>query len=136
MHFDNTEMFYTTLQKKDIKDKEAKTGSWRWTYYGYSGQRLARRRRHRSSAVGETHANETGELLRSMGWTLAGDTINFGYGASGALVPDHAEYVEFFNGDPEKPNRPTLQNTITKTEVDAMNFLEEAFEKKGLEFDR
>jgi hypothetical protein len=121
----------------DIKDKSAKTGQTYFVKVNQDGTKRKRgRRRHRASALGETHANLSGTLLRSMGWNLVGDTISFGYGVSGRgkEVPDYAEYVEFLGGQEDKPNRPTLQNTISKTEVDAINFLENSFEKVGLKF--
>lgn len=122
------------VAEEDVKDKASKTGRWYDVMVGWQGQKLQRKRRHRSSGFFQTHANLSGDLLRSMGWVLSGGTINYGYGASGDPVPEYAEFVEFIGGEEELPNRPTLQNTIEKTEVDAINFLENAFDDAGLKF--
>lgn len=69
---------------------------------------LGRRRRHRSSAMGESHANMTGALRKSVGWKASGMQLRFGYGATQNDAPNYAKKVEF------KLNRPTLQNSINE----------------------
>lgn len=96
--------------------KDAKTGR---VYI--RRDRAGRRRRHQSSAPGETHANRTGALRRSVSFKVHGyDRAKFGYGAVGD-APVYARFVEF--GTSKMRARPSLQNAITK--VDA----EDAFER-------
>jgi len=74
--------------------------------------RAGRRRRHQSSAAGETHANLTGTLRRSLSFQLRGSSeIEFGYGvSSGRSAPDYAGFVEF--GTTKMRARPSLLNTL------------------------
>ena len=74
--------------------------------------RSKRRRRHQASAAGETHANLSGMLRRSLSFQLRGSSeIEFGYGvSSGKTAPDHAEFVEF--GTNKMKARPSLSNAI------------------------
>lgn len=71
-----------------------------------------RRRRHRSSAPGETHANLTGTLRKSLSFQLRGSNeIEFGYGvSSGKSAPDYAAFVEF--GTTKMKPRPSLKNAL------------------------
>ena len=74
--------------------------------------KVGNRRRHIASAPGETHANMTGTLRKSVGFKVHGsDQVEFGYGV-GSLhpAPDYAEALEF--GTPRVAARPTLQNTM------------------------
>lgn len=74
--------------------------------------RAGRRRRHQASAPGETHANMTGTLRRSLSFQLTGVTqIEFGYGVSaGNSAPEYAAFVEF--GTTRMRARPSLLNTL------------------------
>jgi HK97 gp10 family phage protein len=74
--------------------------------------RAGRRRRHLSSAPGETHANLSGMLRRSLSYQLHGATeIEFGYGvSSGKSAPDYAGWVEF--GTTKMRARPSLGNAL------------------------
>ena len=74
--------------------------------------RSGRRRRHQSSAPGETHANRSGLLRRSLSFQLRGSSeIEFGYGvSSGKEAPDYAGFVEF--GTTKMKARPSLRNTL------------------------
>lgn len=74
--------------------------------------RAGRLRRHMSSAPGETHANLSGALRRSLSYQLHGATeIEFGYGvSSGKTAPDYAKFVEF--GTTRMKARPSLRNTL------------------------
>lgn len=76
--------------------------------------RSGRRRRHQASAPGETHANMTGTLRRSLSFQLKGTKdIEFGYGvSSGKEAPKYAKFVEF--GTRNMKPRPTLKNALNK----------------------
>lgn len=71
-------------------------------------------RRHRASAPGQSHANLSGRLRRSLSWKVQGsDELEFGYGVASSLTteaPDHAPFVEF--GTRNMKARPTLRNAI------------------------
>lgn len=69
-----------------------------------------RRRRHVASAPGETHANLTGTLRRSLGFQVSDTEIEFGYGVFRTPAPEYAEYVEF--GTRRMKARPSLANGI------------------------
>lgn len=81
-----------------------------------------RRRRHVASAPGETHANMTGTLRRSMGWRVRGHmSMEFGYGVDrGASAPDHADAIE--NGSSRILARPSLRNAIKATQRNAERY--------------
>jgi len=73
--------------------------------------RAGRRRRHVASAPGETHANMTGALRRSVDFKVRGSKqLEFGYGISTGIAPVHAPFVEF--GTRRMAARPSLQNAI------------------------
>lgn len=78
--------------------------------------RAGRRRRHVASAPGETHANMTGDLRRSLGWRVRGHlSLEFGYGVGGDGVglrgaPEYAAAIEF--GSRTLLARPSLRNAI------------------------
>jgi hypothetical protein len=80
-----------------------------------------RRRRHQSSAPGETHANLTGKLRKSLSWKVHGwQKAEFGYGvavkASNA-APFYAPWLEF--GTKRMQPRPSLGNAIEAEPVEA-----------------
>jgi hypothetical protein len=70
---------------------------------------------NRSSAPGETHANQSGALRRSIGWKVHGsDSLTFGYGAGGSpSAPPYARSVE--EGTVKMAARPSLANAIKAT---------------------
>jgi len=73
-----------------------------------------RRVRHVASAPGETHANFTGELRKSIGYKIHGNNeMSFGYGIT-RDAPDYAEFVEF--GTRRMAARPSLENAINYTQ--------------------
>ena len=106
---------------------------------------LGRRRRHRASAPGQSHANLTGALRKSIGWTVTGsDRLVFGYGVSGRDTPNYDVFVEFgtkgriseskdiaavgprqFRMAP----RPSIQNAIEKTTSNAETYFEGELKK-------
>lgn len=82
--------------------------------------RGGRRRRHVASAPGETHANLTGKLRRSIGWKVSGsDQMDFGYGVASTgrnAAPPYAPAIEFGRADGSIAPRPSLQNAIRATQ--------------------
>lgn len=94
-------------------------------------------RRHQASAAGETHANLSGTLRRSLSWKVpsASNTLFFGYGLN-KPAPKYAKWVEFGHKNRNKTKpfveaRPSIQNTIDETKGDAERFLTQEV-KKGL----
>jgi hypothetical protein len=73
-----------------------------------------RRRRHQASAPGETHANLTGKLRRSLSFQLKGTReMEFGYGvSSGKSAPVYARPIEF--GSTRIKARPSLKNALNR----------------------
>jgi len=72
-----------------------------------------RKRRHVASAPGESHANLSGKLRRSIGWKVSGaENMEFGYGAGPDEAPDYADFVE--NGTSRMAARPSLRNAVDK----------------------
>lgn len=69
-----------------------------------------RGRRHIASAPGETHANRSGALRRSLAFKVNSSEIEFGYGVTRSDAPDYAWFVEF--GTRKMGARPSLQNGI------------------------
>lgn len=86
--------------------------------------RSGRRRRHRASAPGETHANFSGTLRKAISWKVHGnDELAFGYGVTGGS-PKYDEFVEF--GTRKMEPRPSLDNAITFAQANVeLRFTEE-----------
>lgn len=86
--------------------------------------RSGRRRRHQSSAPGESHANQSGALRRSLSFQLRGASeIEFGYGvSSGREAPDYARFVEF--GTARMKSRPSLRNALRAERTNIIQHLE------------
>jgi hypothetical protein len=86
-------------------------------------------RRHQSSAPGETHANLTGRLRRTIGWNVvASDRLEFGYGLDRVKeVPEYAQWVEF--GSSRMAPRPSIQNSINKTAGNAETYFNDEIRK-------
>lgn len=109
------------------KPKGGKKG-WRRTKSGG-------RRRHTASAPGETHANASGTLRRSLSWKVNGwESAEFGYGISTNAqnkAPDYAEWVT--HGTRFMAPRPSLMNAVRATPRDihferAVQKMERGFE--------
>ena len=87
-----------------------------------------RRRRHRASAPGETHANLRGKLRRSISWAVHGaESMDFGYGVSTTAAnkdPDYAAPVEL--GSKNAKARPSLANAIHAGQRKAQQHFEKA----------
>jgi len=68
--------------------------------------------RNRSSAPGESHANQSGDLRKSLGWKAHGAaSIEFGYGVDKPTT-DYAKFIEFGTPKGQMKPRPTLRNTV------------------------
>ena len=91
--------------------------------------RAGRRRRHLSSAPGETHANMTGTLRKSLSFQLRGSSeIGFGYGvSSGKEAPEYAKFVEF--GTTKMKARPSLLNALNASQGNMTQHFEDGIKK-------
>lgn len=86
--------------------------------------------RRRSSAPGESHANQRGALRRSLGWKVHGsDSVTFGYGV-GKSAPDYARFVELGTPRGKMKARPTLRNTVKASSRNIEVNLRTAIEKE------
>lgn len=112
-----------TLQKKtskDILDKKSKTGR---VYRVKS--RSGRYRKHRSSAPGQTHANLSGDLRKSIGWKVYGtDKMEFGYGITKFVgnASAYARRIEEGGSDSRGimiEARPSLKNNIANVQFES-----------------
>ena len=116
----------------DIKDVNAKTGKV-YIVRGSKSKGLylmldpitatavnlyrGRRRSHQASAPGETHADLSGTLRKSLGWKVQGsNNLLIGYGVSGKPAPDYAE-IEFGFGRVEA--RPSIGNRVDNASFEA-----------------
>jgi HK97 gp10 family phage protein len=90
--------------------------------------RSGRRRRHVASAPGETHANMSGELRRSLSFKVNLQQIDFGYGVDKNDAPEYAEFVEF--GTQKAAPRPSLQNGIKSERRNFQNNFEREIGKR------
>jgi len=96
------------------------------TYLIYSA-RTGRARRHVASAPGETHANITGELRRSIGWKVHGqERMEFGYGVT-APAPRRGIFLEY--GTRYMRPRPSLHNAILATQAQVQHDFEDAMNR-------
>jgi len=89
-----------------------------------------RKRRHKSSAPGETHANMSGAARRSLSFQLRGSRqFEFGYGVSvGKTAPEYVESLEF--GNSRMDARPTLQNAIKAEQGNMVGHFEDQIERQ------
>lgn len=83
-----------------------------------------RTRRHVASAPGETHANLSGALRRSLGFSVKPSELEFGY----YNPPKYGEFVE--HGTRKMAARPSIRNNIEAARRDIMNNLEKAIKGK------
>ena len=83
--------------------------------------RSGRMRRHQASAAGETHANMTGKLRRSLSFKPSSKDLTFGYMKN---APEYAAYVEF--GTSRMAHRPSLQNGMRRETKNLENIYEKA----------
>jgi HK97 gp10 family phage protein len=97
--------------------------------------KAGRRRKHRSSAPGETHANRTGATRRSLSWKVRGhQSLEFGYGVvqarSQAQATPYAEFLEFGTPGGRMKARPSLQNAISATTRNAEKYFDKEILKE------
>ena len=86
-----------------------------------------RRRRHVASSPGETHANLSGKLRRSLGFNIRGwESMEFGYLRD---TPEYADFIE--NGTNKMEPRPSLRNNIRKTLRNAENYFDARIKKEA-----
>lgn len=90
----------------------------------YTIRTASGRRRHVASAPGETHANRSGALRRSLGFSVKPNELEFGYFNG----PDYAEFVE--SGTSRMKPRPSIQNNIRKGQRDIETALEREIKDK------
>lgn len=92
--------------------------------------RSGRRRRHISSAPGETHANLSGTLRRSLSFQLRGShSMEFGYGVSSVkTAPGYDGFVEF--GTTKMKARPSLFNAIEAEQGNTLQHFEREIKKE------
>lgn len=87
--------------------------------------RAGRRRRHVASAPGETHANLSGRLRKSLGWKVRGASqMEFGYGVDKETTP-YAPFVE--NGTRRMSARPSLKIAVESTSRNADTYFSRRF---------
>lgn len=90
---------------------------------------IGRRRKHRASAPGETHANMTGKLRRSLGFKVNTTELEYGYGVeSKEAAPPYAARIEFGGG--RIAARPSLQNGAKKERRNFQNNFEQQIGKR------
>lgn len=78
-----------------------------------SRTRSGSKRRHVASAPGETHANFSGMLRKSLDFKVSHIQLEFGYGVRRGDAPDYA-FIEF--GTVNMGPRPSIQNGIKSQE--------------------
>ena len=89
-----------------------------------------RKRRHVASAAGETHANMTGKLRKTLSFKVAPTELEFGYGVTKNDAPEYAKSVEF--GTSRMKPRPSLQNGInSETRNIETNFKQQIGKRLG-----
>jgi hypothetical protein len=80
--------------------------------------RGGRRKRHVASAPGESHANLSGKLRRSISWKIHGySRMDFGYGfatAAGGRTPKYDAWIEDGTKDGRIKPRPSIENAVNK----------------------
>ena len=94
--------------------------------------RIGRRRKHVASAPGETHANMTGALRRSIGFKVNTSQLEFGYGVeSREPAPIYAGRLEFGDkGGNGLKARPSLSNGIRSERRNFQNNFEREIGKR------
>lgn len=115
---------------QDEITKGVKTGRLypRVTYTTSAGTRKVKRN-HRASAPGETHANISGKLKRSIGWRISWQELDFGYGfQTRSPAPYYAKFVEF--GTVKMAERPSLKNAIEANEANLVRNLTDEIGKR------
>lgn len=105
---------------KEILDKKSKRGIV-YIVRGRRGQ--GRKRKHRSSAPGQTAANITGDYRRSVGYNVSGTSF-LEFGAS-------AEYAKFLElGTKRMAARPGLRNAMLANQRNGTNRIQQGIAQK------
>lgn len=83
-------------------------------------------RTHRSSGPGQSHANRTWSLTRSIGYAVSSE-LRFGYGVGNTAgpKPKYAEWVEL--GTRKMAARPTLLNAILNSRRNTLRTYQENY---------
>jgi hypothetical protein len=91
-----------------------------------------RRRRHVASAPGETHANLSGRLRRSVSWKVHGsERMEFGYGFSTTAANAAPEYdIHVEDGTSRMAARPSIANAVKKIKSTTTSHFEKAMLKQ------
>lgn len=86
-------------------------------------------RAHRSSGPGQSHANRTWKLTRSIGYAVSSE-LRFGYGVGPTAEPKpkHAEWVEL--GTRKMAARPTLGNAVKNTRRNTIRTYQENYSQE------
>lgn len=142
----NAEHVYQTIENADRHTKQAIRRMWfnlgddlanrakSEILKPKSGRVYLRRRggrlvRHRASAPGETHANDTGALRRAVSWKVYGwEEMGFGYGVGGQTSPYYDLFVEF--GTRRMQPRPSLKNAIDWAQANVQLRFDEEIKKE------
>lgn len=95
-----------------------------------SRTRSGARRRHVSSAPGETHANFSGALRRSLSFKVRTKELEFGYGVQNNNAPDYADFVEDGTPGGQMLPRPSLENGIKSQRRNMQNNFEREIGKR------
>ncbi len=96
----------------------------------YIARRSGRRFRHQASAPGETHADLSGALRKSISWKVRGNQeLIFGYGVTGS-APKYADFVE--QGTSRMAARPSLGNAVTYVQAHTVIRFEAAMSREFL----
>lgn len=85
------------------------------------------RRRHKSSAPGQTPANQSGRMRRARGYQLSGSD-QLEWGIRSGKGAEHAEFLE--NGTSKMSARPGLRNTVRATQRNAHNDFSKNIERE------
>jgi len=86
--------------------------------------KAGRKRRHAASAPGETHANLSGTLRRSLNFSVSGSELEFGY----FNPPPYGKWVE--EGTRRMEARPSLQNNIKAAQRDIVVAIQNEIKRK------
>jgi HK97 gp10 family phage protein len=110
--------FYDVGAKmKRRANEEILRGGKKGRLYTFRSRSGVGRRYHRASAPGETHANFSGNLRKSLDFNVSGDNeLEFGYGVGNRPAPIYAEWVE--DGTNKMEPRPTIQNAVDDVQAD------------------
>lgn len=84
------------------------------------------RRRHKSSAPGQTPANQTGAMRKARGYQISGDQLE--WGIRSGKDAEHAEFRE--SGTSRMSARPGLRNTVRATQKNAHNDFSQNIERE------